>query len=353
LSASIGSKLRAILLATLIGSALLSVSRVVPVQVAGLRAAKHFVKPVAEAPWWSSCGRIPLSPEARDVALQAESSFYWLKAARLLEDGRPRLPVSARENSRLRDFYNGVLYECAGRHEEAVAAWRRAEAAPLFVFLGNAEQYRAWLDAVHYFRLALDIDGSLFDARVTLAETYVRLERWSDAATEYRLALNTKASATRVESGYAYSLYRAGGAGDTPVARLQDIIRRNPEERAAYRSLGEILCDKGEWPQATEWYRKAASLPDSNDELDHLEMAKCLLRSKREKDALAVLEALVARRQGRVIGEVYFFMARAHESAGDPCGARDVLRQWAHTYPDDARWASELRRLSADAACRR
>lgn len=348
---SIARILRGILLATLIGVALLSVSRAVPVQVAGLRAAAAFVKPVTQAPWWASCGPAPLSAEARDVARQAPSSFLWLQAATLLDDGSARLPISTGDNSRLRDFYNGVLYECAGRHEEAVAAWRRAEAAPVFVSLGNAEQYRAWLDAVHYFRLALDIDPSLVDARVTLADTYVRLERWSDAAAEYRLALEARPSAMDVEAGYAYSLYRAGGAGDTPVARLQDIVRRDPGERAAYRYLGEILCDKGEWVEATAWYRKALRFPDRREDIE-LDMAKCLLKSRREADALAVLEPLVARRQGRVVGEVYFFMALAHENAGDPCGARDVLLQWADTYPGDARWGPELRRLSIQAPCR-
>lgn len=347
LAVSIGRTLRAALLAALIGSALVSAARGVPAQVAGLRAARNFIKPVAQAPWWSSCGEIPLSPQARTAALQAESSFYWLKAAMLLHSGNLQRPVSPSENGRLRDFYNGLLDECAGQHEEAVAAWRRAGAAPLFVYLGNDAKYIAWRDAVKNFKLALEIDGSLFGPRVTLADTYVRLEQWSDAAAQYRLALKQKPSAADVESGYAYSLYRAGDASETAIAMLRDVVQRNPEERAAYRYLGEILCDKGQWVDATDWYRKAAIFPEGRDDVE-LEMAKCLLRSRRERDALAVLEPLVERRRGAVVGEVYFFMARARENAGDACGAKEVLRRWAQRYPaDSSRWAPELRRLRA------
>ena len=155
-----------------------------------------------------------------------------------------------------------LLLSALGRHDEALAAIRRAhELDPLSLIIGTAvgrvlHFQRRYDAAIAQCRRTLDMDGDFVQAKFDLGMACAQAGRHDEAIAlvESALVPGDPRSVMRAVLGHMYA--RAGRAGDAE-AILQDLDRRYRRGDAASYDLALPLLGLGRTAEALEWLERA------------------------------------------------------------------------------------------------
>ena len=108
-----------------------------------------------------------------------------------------------------------------------------------------------------------------FPARIKLAESLARLERFDDAARQLRTVLEQKPSARGLWNRLSWYLYRAGRLQEAKEAALES-LELAPENAIAPAHLARIHLQLGEPEQALAWLDRALERAPARAELQRL-----------------------------------------------------------------------------------
>lgn len=167
--------------------------------------------------------------------------------------------IAERPNSAAACNGLGSVLAIAGRHEEAVEAYRRA----------------------------LQIDPSQRQAQSNLGTSLSRLGRFDEAADEYRKALRLAHDSRDVLYGLARALEQSGRL-DEARAAYREILDRQPADLPAQFGLALCLQKQGATVEALEAYRRALAI-DSRHADSRCNLALALLALGQETEAVSEL----------------------------------------------------------------
>jgi len=287
-------------------------------------------------------------------------------AAELVPDERSRTPSAAASAAyqaylKGRYFWNKTedhaLDQAIAYYEEALVLDRSfgpAAAALARARVARAEHYRdvprlALASAREAALRALDIDGSLYEAHLALAETQRLLDfDWAAAETSYLKALSLNPSSESAHRGYAMLLSALGrhgeavresdraieldplcvvvggsaawvayAAGDYPAAIeiARNTIDMDPEFVRARRVLAAAYLQLGRHAEAVQELEASAALTDHPVLLAWLAHAKAI--TGRTRDAEAVVARMLAQtgyRQQYALAVAYVGLGRVDET---------------------------------------
>jgi serine/threonine protein kinase/tetratricopeptide (TPR) repeat protein len=162
----------------------------------------------------------------------------------------------------LAHFYYSVYFTMMGRHEEAIAATKRAlELDPLSlsinVVLGNQFYHaRQYDQAIEHHLNMLEMNPNNWHARWSLGMAYAQKGMFKEAIAELEKAvtLSERNAFVLATLGYAYGL--AGRRGDA-IKILDEVTKQSKQRYVAPFAIAQIhigLCDK---EQAFQWLEKA------------------------------------------------------------------------------------------------
>lgn len=171
--------------------------------------------------------------------------------------------------------------------------------------------------AVTHFKKAVALKPDWPNARNNLATAYLRQEKW-DTAITYLKELS------------------------------EDLLFTTPHY--AHLNLGWAYFNKGDYPQATQYYRKALSHYEDGFKKDGtylkalVGLARTHLATGKTREAVATLER--AAQFGPDVAGVHFYLGNAYAQAGDRTEARRAFLRVMALEPDtqlaeEARMASQ------------
>jgi len=151
-------------------------------------------------------------------------------------------------------------------------------------------------EASEMYRKALELDPGSAAAHYNLAGSLARRGEFAAAEDHFRAALAENPNA-QTYTGLGIVLGRQGRV-DEAIANLNEAIRVDPEQPAAYDQLGAILAEQGRLEDAASAYRRLirvrpsaaahqklaealTGLGRSDEARQEMEMAKALSRSER------------------------------------------------------------------------
>lgn len=204
--------------------------------------------------------------------------------------------------------------------------------------------------ALPYWQAAYDQSPSLPVARA-LAETYLSLARWSDAAgaleslldlapndawAHYHLGL---VRAPFDPTDAAERLQGASNAPDyeTPVARLTDVLTANPADPLMPMRVGLVLVDLELWPYAELAFTQAATVAAPFP----LALAYvALARDRQGKDGAPWIEQAVSLAPDDP--QIRYLQALHRRTVGDLVGSLDSMAQAVALDPENPALLAEL-----------
>jgi TolB-like protein/Flp pilus assembly protein TadD len=157
-------------------------------------------------------------------------------------------------------WYATFVLTPLGRHDEAIAEMRRAEALdpvslPVRLNVGFRYYYaRRYDDAIVECQRALELDRNFPPVRAVLGFSYAALGRYDDAIREIRAAVADTTVTGVAVLGYVYAL-----AGRDTEARsvLRTVKERSTHEYVVPLDFSLIHAALGERDEAFRWLRKA------------------------------------------------------------------------------------------------
>lgn len=230
--------------------------------------------------------------------------------------------------------------------------------------------------AIHEFRLALQDDPTLVEARCALgsaladpaeAETEFRKalaarpqsvcaldgiaqvlakERRYDAATDYwRQALRTQPDAPDLQLSLATAIYKAAkarqadglppvaGSGVTDAVRLlKDLLKRRPDLTAGYFTLGNIYANENRNREAADQYREVVRREPSNTAALAAEV-QALIDASAWTDALPPARDYAHYKPDDPSGRI--MLGTVYQQLGEYAQAEPELKRGAAGAPDD------------------
>jgi TolB-like protein/DNA-binding winged helix-turn-helix (wHTH) protein/Flp pilus assembly protein TadD len=199
----------------------------------------------------------------------------------------------------------------------------------------------AWSKAKAAALRAVQLDGTLSEAHVSLAS--VLLHEWSWSAGEKELqraiALNPNNSLAYQRYGYALSFR---GQFDTAIGEMQHALELDPLSPGKQNSLAATLFRAGRYDEALQYFHEVPD-PDFNSAGRHRRIAAIYERKGRLGEAMA--EWLMALRLGGK-EEVAASVERDYHSTGYTLAKRtylrgdlrEALRRAQHDYPRPLSW---------------
>jgi tetratricopeptide (TPR) repeat protein len=100
------------------------------------------------------------------------------------------------------------------------------------------------------FRAAISADPSNGEARGALADLLAELERWEEAAAQYRIAADLEPSRADWQYGLAAAFTRVGDSAALDV--WNRLLTHRPDNAMAHRALARIHAGTGHHAQAIE-----------------------------------------------------------------------------------------------------
>jgi tetratricopeptide (TPR) repeat protein len=167
------------------------------------------------------------------------------------------------------------------------------------------------------------------DANVlgNLAQAYLALRRFGDAADTFRKAARIAPAVPQFQSGVAAALALAGKLGEAEVL-LQRLTARFPDSPLVWLNLGHVFRDTRRYDQAIDAYRKAlacdATLIDAR-----LSLGNVLHSSLRLDEAQAEYEACLYAAPDHLVARMNLaslHMARGRYAAAETA-CRDIVRR--------------------------
>ncbi len=178
-----------------------------------------------------------------------------------------------------------------GRHEEAIASFRRAlelrpndapghnDLACELVVIGQP------LAAIPLFERALVLRPGYAEVHNNLGNAFRSLGRISDATAQYEKALAAKPDYAEAHNNLACELSAQGRQADA-LTHFETAIRLQPDQATAYGNRANILRDFGRLPEAFASYERALQL-DSKSAETLANHALALAAAGRTNEALA------------------------------------------------------------------
>jgi len=192
-----------------------------------------------------------------------------------------------------------ALYE-AGRHDEAIARYRRAlevqpDYVPAFNNLGVTLRAAGRTDdAIRAYRDGLALRDDYPDLHYNLANALLAVQRPDEAATHLRKAAAGTPDSAGVHNNLGMALAEKGQFAEAAIA-FERATLLEPGSSKAHRNLGNVLATLGDESRAYEHLSRAASLPPPDAEA-HYDLGVFLLERDRPADAVtAFTEAIRVR----------------------------------------------------------
>lgn len=208
-----------------------------------------------------------------------------------------------------------VLLESGWRIPENVTS---LEAFDLFLLGKEAWNRRTGpelLRAVDYFEQALAMDSTYAPAWAALAETYVVLPgytavsartAWDRLREAGRRALALDSLNVEAHTALGYGTVWLGRDFEDGIARLDRALEIDPDYANALHWQGEVLAHAGRFAESWANFEFALEV----DPLSHVTVAdygQALQLAGRNEEAIELLERLLARAPGYLIGEYWLF----------------------------------------------
>ncbi len=178
-----------------------------------------------------------------------------------------------------------------GRHDEAIASFRRAlelrpndaaghnDLACELVVIGQP------LAAIPLFERALVLRPGYAEVHNNLGNAFRSLGRIAEATAQYEKALAAKPDYPEAHNNLACELSAQGRLADA-LTHFETAIRLQPDHATAHGNRANVLRDVGRWPEAFASYERALQLnPKSAETLANYALA--LATAGRTGDALA------------------------------------------------------------------
>jgi TolB-like protein/Tfp pilus assembly protein PilF len=236
------------------------------------------------------------------------------KAIELFQQAIDKDPLYAMAYVGLADAYSSLTrYEGSGERENA----RRAKAAAL---------------------KALEIDGGLAEAQVTLASILHGEWNWPEAEKAFRRALELNPGNATGHGWYAVCLDAMGRTKEA-VAEARRALELDPLSSNASLTLGSVLYDDRQYERAIEQQRRTLELnPDSGIAYVHIALA--MFKQRRFAEGLVELDNAEARMQGAPV--VMALRGYGWAQAGRKEDARELLRRYLAAPPSPYRTGLDL-----------
>lgn len=104
-----------------------------------------------------------------------------------------------------------------------------------------------------------DLFGLLVAARSAVAENFLNLGLYADAASQYGQLLKLSPNNLTAMSNRGLALYRIKSYGEAATV-YREVIKRDPKNAVAFNNLGVVLEAQGKKPEALSSYRQALKL---------------------------------------------------------------------------------------------
>ncbi|MGO9246339.1 MAG: tetratricopeptide repeat protein [Verrucomicrobiia bacterium] len=180
------------------------------------------------------------------------------------------------------DTIRGVALGVAGRHQEAIKQYERAqriepEYAPSYNCLGD-ELLRAGKvsEAITNYEQALRLYPNNASAHYNLANLLAQNDRDDEALSHYTAATRLTPSDPRIWTNLG-NLFLKQGRRDEAIAAYAKALRIDPTAFEAHNNIAIALANSGDLVQATEHFREASRLSPSRPEI-HSALAEVLER---------------------------------------------------------------------------
>jgi len=158
----------------------------------------------------------------------------------------------------------------------------------------------AGTDAESSFRAAISAAPANGEARGALADLLAELDRWVEAAGEYRIAAELEPFRTDWQYGLAGALERTGDHA-AALDVWNALLAQRPDNAMAHRALARIHVAAARHGQAMEHFREALFL-DPGDADTAVELADALIASGDPLAAVETLQPLLRRSPGLSAG---------------------------------------------------
>ena len=148
---------------------------------------------------------------------------------------------------------------------------------------------QAWNDMGYYpqtaaaARKALQIDPQLQRAHAIAGNAFLRIEKFDDAAAEFREEMAVSPDDVEDEYNLAYVLLRQSKT-DEAMTHLRAVLARNPDHPGANYQLGKALLDGGQTKEAITYLEAASRLSPGLDYV-HYQLQMAYRKEGRREDA--------------------------------------------------------------------
>ena len=179
------------------------------------------------------------------------------------QDGLLHIDVPAAEFYRL--FDSALELERGGKHEEAVAEWKKAlemdgENAKARTNLGIALwSAGASGEAVAQFRKAVEINPAFLQAHNNLGVALTQLGKYDEAIARFKLVLDADPDFPQARNNLGVALLQSGRAGEA-IPHFERLLEANPRSADLHGTLGRALADERRWDEAIAHFRQAVEL---------------------------------------------------------------------------------------------
>ena len=181
------------------------------------------------------------------------------------------------------------------------------------------------------FRAAISADPTRGEARGALAGLLADLQRWEEAAEEYRIAADLEPSRTDWRYGLAEACARTGdSAGALEV--WNGLLAQRPDSAMVRRALARIHVSAGRHALGAEQFREALFLAPGDADTA-VELADALIASGDPLAAVETLQPLL--RRSPVLPAGLLSLGRAWLDLGEKKKATDALYRCLDAVPDD------------------
>ncbi len=211
-----------------------------------------------------------------------------------------------------------ALYE-AGRHDEAIARYRRAldvepDYVPAFNNLGVTLRAAGRTDeAIRAYRDGLALRDDYPDLHYNLANALLAVGRPDEAATHLRKAAVGTPDSAGVQNNLGLALAEKGQFADAAAA-FERAAQLDPASPKAWRNLGNVLATLGDDARAFAALSQAAALADADAE-SHYDLGVFLLERNRHAEAVTAFSAALRLRPG--YADAHNNLGIAYGSLGD------------------------------------
>lgn len=178
--------------------------------------------------------------------------------------------------------------------------------------------------------------------RATLADVYVRQQRWDDAIKNYEQAIQTAPNDGLLRVKYA-SLLLLRGNIDQAILHLDQAVVLRPGNAEAWLKRGDAYYEKKDWQQAGVSYSQTVALSPVSYPDAYVGLGQVFIETKDYPKARFNFTKAVALESSNPTYR--FWLCRANELIGDKNGAKVQCLKALQLRPDFAQAKEVLDRL--------